>query len=66
MEYIRDPLGLNNKHIGFVYLLDQKLRVRWAGMGLALPEEAESLRSCAKVLLDRMKGKAAKSLPTGS
>ncbi|KAH8113862.1 ATPase assembly factor ATP10 [Phellopilus nigrolimitatus] len=57
MEYVREPLGMNNKHIGFVYLLDQQLRVRWAGGGLATPAEAESLKVCAKVLLDRMKSK---------
>ena len=54
MEYFREPLGMNNKHIGFVYLLDANLKVRWAGGGLALPSEAESLKRCAKVLLDRM------------
>ncbi|THH06025.1 hypothetical protein EW145_g4364 [Phellinidium pouzarii] len=54
MEYAREPLGMNNKHIGFVYLLDQNLRVRWAGGGLATAEESASLRTCAKVLLDRM------------
>ncbi|KAI5119875.1 hypothetical protein M0805_008546 [Coniferiporia weirii] len=54
LEYVREPLGMNNKHIGFVYLLDQNLRVRWAGGGLATPTEGESLKRCAKVLLDRM------------
>ncbi|KLO09002.1 hypothetical protein SCHPADRAFT_834571 [Schizopora paradoxa] len=57
MEYIREPLGMNNKHIGFVYLLDQQQRVRWAGGGLALPEETDSLTSCTGVLLDRYKQK---------
>lgn len=54
MEYLREPLGMNNKHIGFVYLLDEKLKVRWAGGGLALPSESESLERCVKVLIDRM------------
>ncbi|OCB84881.1 hypothetical protein A7U60_g8103 [Sanghuangporus baumii] len=59
MEYVREPLRMNNKHIGFVYLLDSNLKVRWAGGGLALPSEAESLKRCTKVLLDRMgKGNA--------
>ena len=44
LEYEREPLGMNNRHIGFVYLLDQDLRVRWAGGGLATPVESESLR----------------------
>lgn len=55
MEYVREPLGMNNKHIGFVYLVDPNLRIRWAGGGLAQPEESDSLLRCTKVLLDRMK-----------
>ena len=55
MEFVREPLGMNNKHIGFVYLVDPSLKVRWAGGGLAVPEESDSLRRCVKVLLDRMK-----------
>lgn len=55
MEYVREPLGMNNKHIGFVYLVDPNLRIRWAGGGLGLPEESDSLQRCVKVLLDRMK-----------
>lgn len=54
MEYVRDSLEMNNKHIGFVYLLDQNLRIRWAGGGLATEEEAKSLYSCARVLLNRV------------
>ncbi len=57
MEYIREPLGMNNKHLGFVYLLDQEQRIRWAGGGLAEPEEVASLTSCTGVLLDRYKQK---------
>ena len=53
LEYERGPLGMNNKHIGFVYLVDERCRVRWAGGGLALPQEAESLKNCVKVLLER-------------
>ncbi|EJC99371.1 uncharacterized protein FOMMEDRAFT_94188, partial [Fomitiporia mediterranea MF3/22] len=54
MEYLREPLGMNNKHIGFVYLVDENLKVRWAGGGLAVPQESESLMRCTKVLLERM------------
>ena len=55
MEYVREPLGMNNKHIGFVYLLDEQMRVRWAGGGMAIPEESTSLRKCTQVLLGRIK-----------
>ena len=53
MDYVREPLGMNNKHIGFVYLLDENMKVRWAGGGIARPEEAESLQKCVGVLLKR-------------
>lgn len=55
LEYVRESLGMNNKHIGFVYLLDEQLRVRWAGGGAATREESTSLRKCVKVLLGRIK-----------
>jgi mitochondrial ATPase complex subunit ATP10 len=54
MEYLREPLGMENKHIGYVYLLDSNLRVRWAGCGFARDEEGQALKNCARVLLERM------------
>jgi len=60
MEYVRDNLGMVNKHIGYVYLLDEHLKVRWAGCGDAKSEEADALRTSVGVLLNRLK-KAAKS-----
>jgi len=57
MEYLREPLGLTNKHVGFVYLLDENLRIRWAGCGFARPEEQESLVKCTGVLLKRLKNR---------
>ena len=54
MEYLREPLGIGNRHVGYVYLVDEDMKVRWAGGGLALKEEAESLRACTGVLLSRM------------
>ncbi|KDN42958.1 hypothetical protein RSAG8_06484, partial [Rhizoctonia solani AG-8 WAC10335] len=54
MEYLRVPLGMENKHIGYTYLLDDSLKVRWAGCGFARPEESEALSNCTRVLLDRL------------
>lgn len=53
MEMVREPLGMENKHTGYVYLVDAKGRIRWAGCGKAAPGEAESLEVCAEVLLKR-------------
>jgi len=54
MEYVRDHLGMVNKHIGYVYLLDEHLKVRWAACGDAKLEEADALRTSVGVLLNRL------------
>ena len=54
MEYVRESLGMVNKHIGYVYLLDENLKVRWAGCGYAKSEETEALRTSVGVLLNRL------------
>ncbi|KAF8587188.1 hypothetical protein K439DRAFT_1630891 [Ramaria rubella] len=54
MEYLREPMGMTNKHVGYVYLVDEKCRIRWAGCGFAAEEEPESLRICTRVLLQRL------------
>lgn len=60
LEYIRDPLGMVNKHIGYVFLLDERMRVRWAACGDAKPEETEALQTSVGVLLNRLaKGEVA-------
>lgn len=53
MEYLRVPLGMENKHIGYTYLIDENLKVRWAGCGFARPEESEALENCTRILLER-------------
>lgn len=50
---IEGPLGLDNKLVGYVFLIDQNLKVRWAGCGPATEEEVESLRKGAAVLMKR-------------
>lgn len=55
LEYVKEPLGMVNKHIGYVYVVDKDLKVRWAGGGLASEEEAKSMENCVRVLLDRNK-----------
>ncbi|OCF38696.1 hypothetical protein I317_07523 [Kwoniella heveanensis CBS 569] len=49
------PLGLDNKLLGYIYLVDPNLKVRWAGCGQATREEAQALRRATAVLLGRMK-----------
>jgi len=54
MEYVREPMGMVNKHIGYVYLVDENCKIRWAGGGFAREEEKMSLRNCTRVLLQRL------------
>ncbi|WVQ99891.1 hypothetical protein IAU59_007034 [Kwoniella sp. CBS 9459] len=53
---LKYPLGIENKLLGYVYLVDPNLKIRWAGCGQATPEEAQALRRATAVLLGRMKG----------
>ncbi|KAF8556041.1 hypothetical protein OG21DRAFT_1506993 [Imleria badia] len=57
VEFVREPLGMTNKHVGYVYLVDENLKVRWAGSGDAKAEETRALETCAGVLLSRLVSK---------
>ncbi|TFK83077.1 hypothetical protein K466DRAFT_590030 [Polyporus arcularius HHB13444] len=54
MEYLRQPLGIANKHIGYVYLVDPNLKIRWAACADPKAEEVSALKTCTTVLLDRL------------
>ncbi|KIJ37002.1 hypothetical protein M422DRAFT_69567, partial [Sphaerobolus stellatus SS14] len=54
VEYLREPMGMINKHVGYVYLVDQNCKIRWAGCGFAVDGEANSLKTCTGVLLKRL------------
>ncbi|KZV95867.1 hypothetical protein EXIGLDRAFT_609999 [Exidia glandulosa HHB12029] len=62
-EYLRDPMLMQNKFVGYVFLLDPQQRIRWAGSAFATPAERDSLRRCAGVLLDRAAEDARKKTP---
>lgn len=61
MEMEREALGMANKHVGYVYLVDKNLKIRWAGCGNAAVGEAESLERCTSVLLNRETGRSGQS-----
>lgn len=50
---MREPLGMTNSRIGYVYLVDENLKIRWAACADAMEEEEEALVRCTGVLLDR-------------
>lgn len=44
---------MTNSRIGYVYLVDENMKIRWAGCADAKEEEEEALIRCAGVLLKR-------------
>lgn len=44
---------MTNSRIGYVYLVDQNMKIRWAACADAKEEEEEALIRCAGVLLKR-------------
>ncbi|WOO82663.1 Mitochondrial ATPase complex subunit ATP10 [Vanrija pseudolonga] len=52
------PLGIENKLLGYVYLVDENAKVRWAGCAQATPKETEDLRRAAAVLVRRHAGES--------
>ncbi|KAK3335554.1 ATP10 protein-domain-containing protein [Cercophora scortea] len=53
-EEIRESIGLLNGKVGYTYLVDHQCRIRWAGSGVAHPEERESLNKGLQRVLDEM------------
>ncbi|KAI0763048.1 ATP10 protein-domain-containing protein [Trametes elegans] len=52
-EYLREPLGIANRHVGYVFLVDPNLKIRWAACADPKAEEIAALRTCTSILLDR-------------
>lgn len=54
-DEIRESIGYLNSKVGYVYLIDGDCKIRWAGSGLATPEEIGSLTAGVERLLYEMK-----------
>lgn len=63
IEYLRDPLGMTNSRVGYVFLIDENLKVRWGGCADPTLEEVQALESCTGVLLKRLEDKQVKQKP---
>ena len=48
---------MTNSKVGYVYLVDENLKIRWAGCADATEKEALSLESCTGVLIKRLEEK---------
>ena len=44
---------MTNSRIGYIFLVDENLKIRWAACADAKKEEEEALIRCAGVLLNR-------------
>ncbi|CAN8098946.1 unnamed protein product [Discula destructiva] len=51
---IRESIGLLNSKVGYVYLVDGDCKIRWAGSGLAEPQEVQSLTKGMATLMSEM------------
>ncbi|CAK5282386.1 unnamed protein product [Mycena citricolor] len=60
LEYLRGPMALDNKLVGYVYLIDENLKIRWAAGGDATMSELKALETCTAVLLNRLAEKQKK------
>jgi len=63
LEYLRDPLGMTNSKVGYVYLIDENLKIRWGAGADPTLEEVQALESCTGVLLKRLEEKLGKEAP---
>ncbi|KIY72359.1 hypothetical protein CYLTODRAFT_388706 [Cylindrobasidium torrendii FP15055 ss-10] len=66
MEYEREPLAMTNSRIGYVFLVDEDLKVRWGGCADAMPEEEQALEVCTGVLLKRLEERRAQEVDQAS
>jgi len=60
-DILKEALGLMNSQVGYVYLVDPEMRIRWAGSANAEPRERESLVRGAKKLIQEARGMDNKS-----
>jgi len=55
---------MTNSRIGYVYLVDENLKIRWAACADAKKEEEEALIRCVKVLINRRKRPSSEQTPS--
>ena len=51
---VEGPLGIENQLLGYVFLIDDNAKIRWAGCGPATEKEAQDLRTATAVLMRRV------------
>ena len=56
---VRQTLGMANGKVGYVYLVDEGCRIRWAGCGDATEDEREGLKKGVRKLIEAGKSRKA-------
>ncbi|KAJ5527586.1 hypothetical protein N7513_011745 [Penicillium frequentans] len=54
-ESLKEAVGMVNKFVGYVYLVDADCRIRWAGSGPAHPDEVEAMHTALEKLIAEQK-----------
>jgi ATPase complex subunit ATP10 len=54
MEYMKEAMGMVNTRVGYVYLVDDNLKIRWGACADAMEEETLALENCTGELLKRL------------
>ncbi|KAE8349312.1 ATP10 protein-domain-containing protein [Aspergillus coremiiformis] len=62
-EGIKESIGMMNSKVGYVYLLDQNCRIRWAGSGPAEEHELEALNNGVQKLIEERRVTLESELP---
>ncbi|KAL4741412.1 ATP10 protein-domain-containing protein [Aspergillus similis] len=52
---LKEAIAMMNSRVGYVYLLDENCRIRWAGSGPAEPAELEGLNNGVRKLIQERK-----------
>lgn len=54
-DQLKEAIGIMNKVVGYVYLVDADCRIRWAGSGNALPEELTTMNLALQKLISEQR-----------
>jgi len=54
-EKIRETIGLLNGRVGYVYIVDEECRIRWAGSGDAEGTEMQDMNKGFRKLVETRK-----------
>ncbi|GES58959.1 F1F0 ATP synthase assembly protein Atp10 [Aspergillus terreus] len=60
---LKEAIGMMNSKVGYVYLLDENCRIRWAGSGPAEEHELEALNNGVRKLLQERRISIESELP---